>query len=43
VVAVLQVGNVAHLAPSGKILRQGIFWQDGWRRALEAAGLEDFG
>ena len=34
-------GTVYFFSPRGKIQRQDVFWQDGWRLALEAAGLSE--
>ncbi len=37
----LSVGTVMFFSPGGKVQRQVLFWQDGWRQALEAAGLSE--
>ena len=37
----LSVGTVMFFSPRGKVERQHLFWQDGWRQALEAAGLSE--
>lgn len=34
----LSVGTVMQFSPRGKVQRQELFWQDGWKLALEAAG-----
>jgi hypothetical protein len=37
----LVAGNVAYMSERGRVRRQEVFWQAGWERALEAAGLDD--
>ena len=39
--AELAWGSVYYLSPGGRVARQEAFYQDGWRLALEAAGLSE--